>query len=363
MPLFTSFLFVVAFQAPGFTPFESLRTYIPHITQDDTRFRSALVVENPTDSDVTVLVQAYSEEGLAVADHEWTIPAGSSAKQWRSELFGETTIAYLTLSKPEAVIAGVIFEPIAQPENALRVGDTVTTATHWRVYPSNWEDNFDGLILLNTQCLDLNAVVTHHAADGGLLGQQQRFNLRPGQKALLNLGEVFASQADSYIQVRADRRVLATAVKGSKDANAKTSFLVGNLARPMDNNPELREALKQARSRWFAGTRANGYRFQQSYRCFCPEEITQFTQVGVAGAVIDELTFVASGEAVPVSAVKRYYSVEELFALIETELDRADAVYAEFDSETGFPSVVSIDPVDCMADEEFTIVSQTLTTR
>ncbi|CAM2007426.1 DUF6174 domain-containing protein [Acanthopleuribacter pedis] len=360
MFVFAGFLLTVAFQPPGFNPFQSSRTYIPHITQDDTRFRSALVLENPTDQDQTIRIRALSHQGQIVAERESTVPAGTSAKQWRHDLFEDVMVDYLILDKAEEVIAGVVYEPIAQPQNALRVAETVRTATHWRVYPSNWEDTFDGLILLNTQCLDINAAVSHHAADGSTLGQPHRVALTPGGKATLNLGELFQSQADSYVQVQADRRVLATAVKGSKDAAAPTSFLVGNLAKAMDNFPDLRAELKKARDTWFGGGRANGYRFQQSYRCFCPTDVTQFTQITVSGSLIDTLTYLDSGETVPVSAVKRYHSVEEMFALIEAELDRADGVYAEFDSETGFPTLISVDPVDCMADEEYTLVNQAL---
>lgn len=357
----TSLLFAVAFQPPGF--FNSSRTYIPHITKDDTRFRTALVLENPTDSEQIVLVRAIAANGAALDDYQWTLPAGAREKKWRNDLFGETSVDYIVLNKTNEVLAGVIFEPIAQPQNALRIADTRETATHWRVYPSNWNDNFDGLILLNTLCLDNNAVVTYHKADGTQIGEQQRYALASGQKALLNLGETFTFEADAYIQVRADRRILAMAVKGSKAADAATSFLVGNLAKAMDSYSDLRLELAEARQKWATTTRENGYTFQQAYRCFCPEEVTQITQIGVSGTVIDSLTYVQSGEQVPVSAVKRYYSVEEMFALIEQELDRADYMEVDFDAQTGFPTFIGIDPIDCAADEEYSIVSQGLTNR
>lgn len=357
----TSLFFVVAFQPPGFLNFG--RTYVPHITKDDTRFRTALVLENPTDREQYVLVRAIAADGAALGDYEWTLPAGAREKKWRNDLFGELLVDYFVLSKAPEVVAGVIYEPIAQPQNALRITDTTETATHWRVYPSNWNDNFDGLILLNTMCLNLNAVVTYHQADGTQIGEQQRYALNPGQKALLNLGEVFTYEADAYVRVRADRRVMAMAVKGSKAADAATSFLVGNLAKAVDSYPDLRAELAEAREKWAATSRDNGYTFQQAFRCYCPEEVTQIAQIGVSGAAIDSLTFVASGQAVPVSAVKRYYSVEEMFALIEVELTRADYLEVDFDSETGFPTFIGVDPSDCTADEEYSIISQSLTNR
>ncbi len=357
----TSLLFTVAFQPPGF--FNNTRTYVPHITKDDTRFRTALVLENPTADEQFVLVRAVAANGAALGEYEWTLPAGAREKKWRDDLFGDTTIDYMVLNKVSEVVAGVIYEPIAQPQNALRIGDTSETATHWRVYPSNWNDNFDGLILLNTLCLNLNAVVTYHQADGTQIGEQQRYALAPGHKALLNLGEAFTFEADAYIQVRADRRVMAMAVKGSKAADAATSFLVGNLAKAMDSYPDLRAELAEARQKWAAVSRENGYTFQQAFRCFCPQEVTQITQIGVNGAVIDSLSYVESGEQVPVSAVKRYYSVEEMFALIEQELGRADYMEVDFDAETGFPTFIGIDPSDCVADEEYSIVSQGLANR
>ena len=104
-------------------------------------------------------------------------------------------------------------------------------------------------------------------------------------------------------------------------------------------------ALSQAESRWAARSFAD-YVFETRTSCFCPDVVTQWARVEVAGGQVARVTVVATG--LEVTAAERGYfrTVEQVFASIRavSREDWVKDVEVQFDRDLGFPTFVSFTP-------------------
>lgn len=114
------------------------------------------------------------------------------------------------------------------------------------------------------------------------------------------------------------------------------------------------DTLAAAQARWNAAATAD-YRIREHWGCFCPCP-RAFTAIvhdgGVTGVTEVEGFEGQSPESAEAAALGCARTVEELFAILRQNVDRADRYEAEFDPVRGFPTRISIDPSREAADEE-----------
>jgi hypothetical protein len=117
---------------------------------------------------------------------------------------------------------------------------------------------------------------------------------------------------------------------------------------PSDPLDRERERLEQARAQW----RSLGivdYRFTFQRSCFCAPSLREPALVNVLRGAIVSVEDMAGSPQDPAL----YYTVEELFALIEEAIDQdAARLSVTYDSGLGYPTSAFIDRSEMIADEE-----------
>ena len=108
-----------------------------------------------------------------------------------------------------------------------------------------------------------------------------------------------------------------------------------------------------ARDKWQDAGSAH-YRFNLNISCFCI-----FTQdmpliIEVQDGEVVSMEYQSGNEIDPgnLELFERYATIDRIFAELETALVEADSVTVEYDETHGFPTQVSIDLDQQMADEE-----------
>jgi hypothetical protein len=119
------------------------------------------------------------------------------------------------------------------------------------------------------------------------------------------------------------------------------ALAVGGVAAASDD-----DELEANRARWSAsGLDAYQYGYQKF--CDCNREAPPETLVTVRDGRVVDVRHRPSGTAIDVLAAEEnfqyYWTVEELFSLIETGLSRDATVRADYDQEFGFPLAIYID--------------------
>ena len=95
--------------------------------------------------------------------------------------------------------------------------------------------------------------------------------------------------------------------------------------------------------------------YQYDYRniCFCPPEITDHVSITVLNEVIDSAAFTNSGQTVDPSLYPNFRTVNQMFGLIQSAIDRgASSLSVTYHPTLGYPSLIDIDYDQKVADEE-----------
>lgn len=115
---------------------------------------------------------------------------------------------------------------------------------------------------------------------------------------------------------------------------------------------ELERELAGARERW-AATGPASYTMELGVVCSCPVELAGPFVVEVEGGSVASLAFAESSPATgDVPAGAAVMTVEQIFDEIASWIGQADEVRVTYDTDTGVPTDVWIDPSFQRADEE-----------
>lgn len=109
----------------------------------------------------------------------------------------------------------------------------------------------------------------------------------------------------------------------------------------------LEAELERAEARWRrAGIEDYAYTFR--WVCFCPHEQVRIT---IRGGILESVETVPPGRS-PIDP-SRYGPIEDLFAFLRDAIDRrAFAIVAQYDPETGVPTMSSVDYLRDAIDDE-----------
>jgi hypothetical protein len=145
--------------------------------------------------------------------------------------------------------------------------------------------------------------------------------------------------------------VLATATAGgSCRGNLSPSEVRGQRAQ-----------LSVARGRWSARGPVD-YRYRFQYLCFCAGSHLTPVEIQVRGGRVVAVLEPATGRPAPVAPGRPSPTVEDLFAVVQSALDRdVDWIDVQYDPVLGYPAVIRIDADTRAVDEEQSYFAGNLT--
>jgi hypothetical protein len=118
---------------------------------------------------------------------------------------------------------------------------------------------------------------------------------------------------------------------------------------PTDDLEGERARLEQARGQWRAQNIVD-YQFTFRRNCFCGPDVRDPALVMVRGGTVASVASVATGAPRDPAL---YYTIEELFDLLEDAIDQQAArLSATYHSSLGYPTSAFIDRNEMIADEE-----------
>ena len=122
-----------------------------------------------------------------------------------------------------------------------------------------------------------------------------------------------------------------------------------------------RSELNVARRRW-AAQGPSSYRYRFQYLCFCPGSLVTPVEIQVRQGGVVAVLDPATGRPAHAAAGRPTPTVEDLFAIVESALDReVDWVDVQYDLVLGYPAVIRVDPNSRTVDEEQSYFAGSLT--
>ena len=110
---------------------------------------------------------------------------------------------------------------------------------------------------------------------------------------------------------------------------------------------------KKNRSKW-ESLQVDDYQMHYRLACFCLDDATSQRLVKVTGNQLDSAVN-ADTNAALLGETYETLTIDELFGRIALEESRADKLYVEYDATYGYPTKISVDGNEQMADDEYTI--------
>lgn len=140
-------------------------------------------------------------------------------------------------------------------------------------------------------------------------------------------------------------------IKGSQQALSAVQEAANPMQTPKKDLKAL-AALDAAEALW-QQKRPEHYAYQLQPSCFCPPEYTQPIAIRVFKGVVQQADLVTSKKPLPADRKADAKTIDDLFKVIRDAINRpAASVKVTYDPTYGFPSSISIDLDQMMADEE-----------
>ena len=130
----------------------------------------------------------------------------------------------------------------------------------------------------------------------------------------------------------------------------------GVLALSGCTEPRLDRALDElnaAQRRWQAHAPAD-YQFTIQRSCFCAPIVTRPVTVGVQGTAVVSLVYADSGTAADSVVFSEFLTIDRVFTFLrQTLAGKPGSFTAAYDTQLGYPTQVSVDPIANAVDDEF----------
>ena len=115
---------------------------------------------------------------------------------------------------------------------------------------------------------------------------------------------------------------------------------------------DLQRELRQNEQKW-TSQKTRDYSYTLRIGCFCPPEITSPVLVEVRGGTTKSVSYVSDGREATNELFRKADTIEELFSVIRESIDqKVDKLTVEYDPSLGYPTEISIDPIETAIDEE-----------
>jgi hypothetical protein len=129
-----------------------------------------------------------------------------------------------------------------------------------------------------------------------------------------------------------------------------------------DDGPTVLTAhdLARAEIQWHSkGFQGSHYIIRQQHVCFCGDHDVTY-EVTVSGGQVSKVVIAATGAPLPAEQFPRFRSVEQLFAELRAGMQSGTVRDVRFDTEAGYPTLLSLDPFPQMADDEVIYLTSNL---
>ncbi len=129
------------------------------------------------------------------------------------------------------------------------------------------------------------------------------------------------------------------------------ALLAALLACGSTTGPTSLASLERAKARWNARGFMD-YTFETRRDCFCAPETTGPVRIAVHGDSITSVTDLATDSIVPPPWRDSWYTVDDLFTVIDSAARRAAtaSVDVEYDPDLGYPLTLEVNPRPDLAD-------------
>jgi len=331
---------------------------IPHVTRADGGFETYLIIENDWAIPQKYTVYHYTETGAPVTLASDTVAAHGRLHIDARALTEEGAPPYLRVELEDGLRAGVDYARQGEPAARAYVAATETPSRRWMIPAGKWDEAFDGVALVNEEPEAVAVALIQRDEAGSEIARVSNALTAPANgKALFLLSDYFQPVAGATVEIVADGRISALGLRGSL-AGATTDYLVGNTAQRLTSFPKELEALHVNREKFLAavGELGGAYVFEYQLQCFCDPATVRPVSIEAANGQIADVRYVDDQAMPPISALRAYRTIEELFTQIEETLAQEPAeVWLEFDETYGYPTVFALDWDRRIADEGFRI--------
>ncbi|MDJ0839272.1 MAG: DUF6174 domain-containing protein [Acidobacteriota bacterium] len=325
--------------------------YVPHLAADQGSFSNQLVFHNRTDKLVDVRLVTYDQDDIE-AEFTVTLGAGERLVAPPNDVWGRRSVTHYKIDRREGLSAGVQILSASNPDYMAFLPAIENPSTQWRVHASDWTKAYDGVAIVNASCFNAELQLILHAEDGKQLKIiDPVLPLSGNQKTLYDLSALFSEDAEgAYVDIVSDQPLVVLGLNGSRDAGLDTSYLVGNVAVPISAREDIRAALISNRAKWIATGFSDSYRFTLQTGCLCDRELE--VEVVVRNHRLTSMVRADDQSELTLGETRDYYTVAELFNLIETYLDSADDIKVAFHPDEGYPTDIRVDELLCVTDDE-----------
>lgn len=149
-------------------------------------------------------------------------------------------------------------------------------------------------------------------------------------------------------------------VRGAARSGVLLLALAGCAVTGPDEDGAARGELERARGQW-AAQRVDDYRYTVRRLCFCLPEYTGPVVVTVRDGRAAERRYAEGGAAVGAEPSAYFPPVEGLFEVVEDAIERDAAVIdVDYHPQLGYPTRISIDYDQRIADEEVSYTAEGL---
>jgi len=330
------------------------RIVLPHFAADKANFESQITIENRSDRRQTFSIQHRRENGNFLSLQNISLAAGERQFLELPNVDGIEP-SHALIDGSAGLFAGITYTPTMNRDNPIFIQGITQFSKRWRIYPSNWNESFDGLAIVNPSCLSTIVRVRLYDKKGNFIEEIQRgAPLEQSAKWVFSPENYFAYQPGIFLEIAGDQQLAVMSLKGNRDFQREDSILVGNLAVPFSHYEDMRIRLNENRDKWSRAGFGGNYQYQMSRICFCLPEYTQPVQIKVANFQFNTLDYLATGMPVELARITDFVTIEGLFDLIETAFDRnISDVYVTYHETLGYPTSVGFDLDSCLADEEY----------
>lgn len=201
--------------------------FLVHVTAADGGFTSSLILNNTSENDASLQIQAFNSDGAMVNTLQQELQSEQMVVLNALATFGTET-SHLTISGAPEVLATMSYQREEEGSGSAQVHQTALESKYWRMYPGNTEVTWDGIAIINQGENPADVTVSQIDAQGRLIRGPITLvqQLAPRAKSLHVLSSDFQNMPQTHFEINATEKLAIMAIRG----NLASEFLWENAA-------------------------------------------------------------------------------------------------------------------------------------
>ena len=191
--------------------------WLAHVTSQTGGFDTDVFVHNRSDESGSVTFQPYDPSGAALETVDVVVPAGSTRRFAKTELF-EATTSHLSVTGSTHCITSVGYRAMADRASTAVVHEAAPVGQSFSIFPGEWDLLFDGIALVNTGTEPATITLSQIGDDGQLLNTAELVaGLAPNGKFLGLLEGRVPTNNNTILRVDSTQPMALLSLRLSKD--------------------------------------------------------------------------------------------------------------------------------------------------